>query len=139
METFISEDDLKIFEGWLKYQCLEASTMSPEELRSWRSDYDERRAVTASFLPVGKMNLRQVPDEHKYAVALRDGSDLWLATWVKRSPKGEFFAFVPTLDKGWDLHASYHLDGTVHTKSRGHKTLSPYIGEDWRASWNAWT
>lgn len=125
METFFSEEDLKNFDGWLKYQCVDASGLPSEELEAWRSDYYEKRAITASFSPVGKMALKSNPNEHKYAVALRDGSDLWLAIWVKHTPKGEFFVFVPTLDQDWDLHASYHLDGTVHVKSRGSKVLSP--------------
>jgi hypothetical protein len=31
----------------------------------------------------------------------------------------------PTSDREWDLHTSYHLDGTRHTKSRGRKFISP--------------
>src|SRR5262249_25421835 len=59
-----------------------------------------------------------------YAVAVRDGSDLWLTLWVKRSKKGEFFIMVPRQDPGWDVHTSYHLDGTMHMKSFGHKRVS---------------
>lgn len=70
---------------------------------------------------VGLMKIQQVPGEHRYAVAVREGSDLWLALWVRHSRKGEFFAMLPRLDHGWDVHASYHLDGTLHIKSDGRK------------------
>ncbi len=30
------------------------------------------------------MKLKARPDESKYAVAIRDGNDLWLALWVSR-------------------------------------------------------
>ncbi|MGC2465342.1 MAG: hypothetical protein WA517_09115 [Candidatus Acidiferrum sp.] len=63
------------------------------------------------------------PGEYLYAVAIRDGSDLWLALWVRRSPKGEFFVMVPRAERDWTPHASYHLDGTHHMKSYGQKTV----------------
>jgi hypothetical protein len=40
------------------------------------------------------MKLRPVPGEHRYAVAVEEGSDLWLTLWVKRSPDGEFFVVL---------------------------------------------
>jgi hypothetical protein len=57
-------------------------------------------------------------------VEVREDSDLWLTLWVQRSTKGEFFVMVPRKDPGWDIHTSYHLDGTLHMKSSGHKRLS---------------
>ena len=57
------------------------------------------------------------PSEYQYAVAVRDGPDLWLTVRVRRSPKGEFFVSVPRLrDKRWDPHVSYHRDGRFHSK-----------------------
>jgi len=32
---------------------------------------------------------------------------------------------IPRGTEGWDPHISYHLDGTLHTKSYGQKFLSP--------------
>lgn len=64
------------------------------------------------------MKFRPVPGEHTYAVAVRDGSDLWLTLWVRRSRKGEFFVMLPAADPGWDAHVSYHLDSTRHSKSQ---------------------
>lgn len=56
-------------------------------------------------------------DEHRYAVAIREGSNLWLTLWVTRSPKGEFFVLVPRAQRKWTPHASYHQSGTHHMKS----------------------
>jgi hypothetical protein len=63
------------------------------------------------------MKLRMAPGEYRYAVAVREGSDLWLTLWVRRSPKGEFFVFLPCGIRGWNPHASYHLDGRFHSKT----------------------
>jgi hypothetical protein len=119
---FISEDDLSTFEGWLRYQGIDAASAAPEELENWRSLFVEVRESAAAIPKVGRMKLRQlVPDEHRYAVAVREGPNLWLTLWVRRSPRGEFFVFMPRGDRGWDPHASYHRDGTLHQKSFGHK------------------
>jgi hypothetical protein len=118
---FISEDDLKTFDGWLRYQGIDAATTTPNELAMWRDMFDKARARSMATPKVGLMKLRRIPGEHWYAVAVREGSDLWLTLWVRRSRKGEFFVMVPRADRGWDPHTSYHLDGTVHLKSFGHK------------------
>jgi hypothetical protein len=47
--------------------------------------------------------------EHRYAVAIRKKSELWLTLWVRYSPKSGFFVLVPRADRGWDPHISYHL------------------------------
>jgi hypothetical protein len=79
-------------------------------------------------LKLGLMKLQPVPGEHRYAVAIREGPDLWLASWIQCSRKGEgeFFVMVPRADRDWDVHTSYHLDGTLHMKSHGHKVLKPH-------------
>jgi hypothetical protein len=115
---FISEDDLSTFEGWLKYQAVDEATATPEELENWRNLFDEVRESSAATPKVGLMKLRPLaPGEHRYAVAVREGSDLWLTLWVRRSPKGEFFVMIPRSDQDWNPHTSYHLDGTVHVKT----------------------
>jgi hypothetical protein len=124
MQEFISEDDLETFEGWLRYQGLDAATLEPGDLAEWRDIFDEARKESLAAPKVGLMKLPRIPGEHRYAVAVRDGSDLWLTLWVRRSKKGEFFVMVPRNDPGWDVHTSYHLDGTRHMKSFGHKTMS---------------
>jgi hypothetical protein len=69
---------------------------------------------------VGLMKLPPlVEGERRYAVAIRDGSDLWITLWVRCSRKGEFFVMTPRADRSWNPHASYHLDGTLHMKSFG--------------------
>jgi hypothetical protein len=60
------------------------------------------------------------PGEQRYAVAIQDGFNLWLSLWVKCShPKGEIFVMLPRRDRDWNVHASYHCDGTMHIKSHG--------------------
>jgi len=124
MPEFISEHDLETFEGWLKYQGIDATTLTPNEMAEWQGMFDEVRNASLTHPKVGLMKLRRLPNEHRYAAAVREGSDLWITLWVRRSKKGEFFVMVPRKDPGWDVHTSYHLDGTLHMKSFGHTTLS---------------
>jgi hypothetical protein len=120
MTDFISEDDLDTFEGWLKgVQGIDPTTAAPDMLEQYQAMFDE--ISKSSRLKVGLMKLSPLPGKHLYAVAVREGSDLWLTLWVRRSKKGEVFIMVPRADRGWDPHASYHLDGTFHSKSFGHK------------------
>jgi hypothetical protein len=124
MDDFISEDELLSFEGWAKYQGSDPAEMPPEELKEWHDIFDgvmERRKTSPK---VGLMKLERVPGEQKYAVAIRDGSDLWLTLWVRCNRKGEIFVMIPRGDRDWNAHASYHLDGTFHHKSYG-TTFSP--------------
>jgi hypothetical protein len=127
---FISEDDLDTFEEWLRYQAIDAATATPEVLAMWRSIFDEVRARTLATPKARLKNLS--PDEHQYAVAVREGGDLWVTLWVKRSRKGEFFLMVPRGDRAWDPHFSYHLNGNLHSKSFGYKRplrqLQPLTG-----------
>ncbi len=99
MEEFISEDDLKTFEGWMRYQSVDLATAAPEELERWRRSFDEARERIAASSKVGPMKLQPAPGEHLYAVAVREGSDLWLALWVRRSWKGDLFVMVPRADR----------------------------------------
>jgi hypothetical protein len=119
MDDFISEDDLLTFEGWAKYQGFDPAALTPEELKMWRGFFDEATERSKSGPKVGLMKLQPVLGEQKYAVALRDGSDLWLTLWVRCSRRGEIFIMYPRGDREWDAHASYHLDGTLHLKSHG--------------------
>jgi hypothetical protein len=123
MDKF-SEDDLKTFEGWLKYQGFDAATLAPDELAQRRNMFDEGRSQAASKVGLIKLS-PLLPGEHRYAVAVRDGS-LWLVLWVRRSKKGEFFVMIPRADQGWDPHTSYHLNGTLHSKSYGRKFALPH-------------
>jgi hypothetical protein len=119
MDDFISEDDLLTFEGWLRYQAADPTAMTPEQLTEWQGLFDELVERRKTGPKVGLMKLQPVPGEQKYAVAIRDGSDLWLTLWVRCSRKGEIFVMYPRPDRDWQAHASYHLDGTLHQKSYG--------------------
>jgi hypothetical protein len=123
-QEFISEDDLQTFEGWLKYQAVDPTATAPEEMESWRRVFEDAKKRMAANPKVGLMKLQPVAGEHRYAVAVEDGSNLWLTLWVKRSRKGEFFVMIPRGDRDWDVHTSYHRDGTLHTKSFGDPILS---------------
>ena len=119
MGDFISEDDVQVFEGFLKYQAVDPATITPEELEMWRGIFDEATERRKTSPKVGLMKLLPVAGEQKYAVAIRDGSDLWLTLWVRCSRKGEVFIMYPRGERDWVAHASYHLDGTLHQKSHG--------------------
>ncbi len=132
--NFISEDDLIKFDRWLEYQGIDASTITPDELAMWRDVFDEARARALATAKVGRMKLGPPPPgEHRYAVAVREGADLWLTLWIRRSPKGDVFVMIPRGDSDWDPHTSYHRNGKFHMKSYRHKfgppkSLQPLTG-----------
>jgi hypothetical protein len=127
-DDFISDDDLLTFEVFLKYQGVPA-TATPEELKIFRGWFDEAMARRQSSPKVGLMKLQRVPGEQKYAVALREDSDLWLTMWVRCNHKGEIFIIYPRGDRDWDAHASYHLDGRLHQKSHGRVVMRAMKGQ----------
>jgi hypothetical protein len=117
LAEFFDEDDLKTFEGWLRYQSIDLTALTPQELETWRRFFEEVRMAALASPKLGRMKFKPIPNEYRYGVAIRKGDDLWLTLWVKRSAKGEFFSFVPRADGRWNPHVSYHLDGTYHIKS----------------------
>lgn len=120
MRGFV-EDDLGTFEGWLKgIQGIDPATATSEILADWRALYDELHKKPAP--KVGLMKLPPLmPGERRYAVAIRDGFNLWLTFWVRRAPKGDIFLIAPRANRTWDPHTSYHRDGTFHVKSFNRK------------------
>jgi hypothetical protein len=119
-DEFISEDDLLTFEGFLRYQCINPDEVSAEELKAWHRRFDESVQRITTGPKVGRLSLRALlANEQRYAIAIQDGSDLWLTMWVRCSPKGEIFIMYPRGDPKLDAHACYHLDGTLHQKSDG--------------------
>jgi hypothetical protein len=122
--VFISEEELSTFEGWSKYQGADLATMALEELKKWREIFEQVVRSQDTSPKVGLMKLKRVPGQEKYAVAIRDGSDLWLTLWVRCSPKGEVSIMYPRGDREWDAHASYHEDGTLHQKSYGRVVMA---------------
>jgi len=72
------------------------------------------------------MKLRPAaPGEYLYAVAIREGSNLWLTLWVKRTSRGDVYVLVPRAERKWTPHASYHVDGRLHVKSYNRATVPP--------------
>jgi hypothetical protein len=122
VDDFISEEDLQTFDGWLRYQGVSPSSPA-EELEVWRRLFEEGRQRSTTAPKVGLMKFQPVPGEYRYGVAIRDGVDLWLTLWIRRSWKGEFFVMMPRGDRDLATHTSYHLDGRLHMKSDGSKLL----------------
>jgi len=120
MDDFINEDELHTFEGYLRFQCVDPATLTPDDKTMWRDIFDDVQRRCAATPKVGLMKLQPVPGEQKYAVAIRKGPDLWLTLWVRCSPKGDVFIMYPRGDREWQAHASYHLNGTLHQKSYDH-------------------
>ncbi len=114
MKEFISEDDVQTFEGWLQYQAIDTSRMTTEELARWRCCFEEAQKQRATGSKVGLMNLTTVPGESKYAVAVREGADLFLVLWVRRNQKGEYGVLKPMSDRHVDLQNRHHRDGTLY-------------------------
>jgi hypothetical protein len=143
MSSFVDETDLKTFEGWLRYQApgTELEAMTPEQLAEWRSCYEWVRRDADPLKPVGSMRLDHATGA-RYAVAVEDDDGLWLALWVRCSPKQEFFVMVPrgefaSLERKkangkpelikWDPHTSLHSNGRLHTKSYGTPMLVTHL------------
>jgi integrase len=78
MRKFISEDDINSFEGWLSgAQGISPADLTPDQLGQWREIFDEITKKPSS--KVGLMKLGPVPaGQSRYAVAVREGADLWL-------------------------------------------------------------
>src|SRR5262245_40115290 len=106
MNDFISEDDLNTFEGWLKYQAVDPATLTTDHVEQWRESFAEGQKNKDPQM--GLMKLKARPGEKLYAVAVREGDDLWLVLWIRRNRKGEFFVMVPRAKRDWDPHTSYH-------------------------------
>jgi hypothetical protein len=108
------------FEGWMKYQGFDPAAVTHEELKELQGIFDEVMERRKTSPKLGLMKLERCLGEQKYAVAIQNGSDLWLTFWVRCTRKGEIFLMYPRPGgREWDAHASYHIDGTFHQKSHG--------------------
>jgi hypothetical protein len=132
--NFISEDDLNSFEGYLCYQAIDPTTASPGTLASFRETFEEAqkaKAAAPKLRPLKKLRDLK-PGEYRYAVVVREGSDLFITLWVRRDPKGDVYVLMPRSRGQGNPHASYHRDGTFHYKSYGRpmavKKLQPLTG-----------
>jgi len=91
---FIDEDDLNTFDDWLNYHAVDPDAVSPPELAMLRSVFDRRLATP-------KIGLMKLPPpllagEHRYAVAVRDGADLWLGLcWPGRRSRRRSWDHIP--------------------------------------------
>lgn len=119
MDEFIGEDDLKSIDGWLQSQTMDATAITPEEVATWRRLFEEARQRSAVNPNGGLVTLQPVPGEYRYAVVVRDLTDLRPTLWVTRSRKGELFIMLPRGDREWDVHTRYHLDGTLQMNRYG--------------------
>jgi hypothetical protein len=124
-QEFNSEDDPDTFEGWMRCQAVDIETLTPSDKEMWYGYYIESKERSLASRKVGLMNLEPKPCEYQYAVAVREGINLWLILWIRTSQKGEIFILIPQSylipqgNRKWDPHTSYHSDGTLHWKSFG--------------------
>jgi hypothetical protein len=121
---FLNEDELLTFDGWLKYQGFDYPSLTGAERAGVHEMFEDAVRRRASTPRIGRMKLGHRAGESRYGVAVREGSDLWLALWVRQSPKGEFFVMLPRPDGQWNPHNSLHGDGTFHGKSHDHKMFA---------------
>ncbi len=73
-----------------------------------------------------------MPDitEKMFAVAVRDGTDLFLWIRIRRAESGIYYVFATGREeeaewKKWNPHGSQHKDGRFHHKSFDHKVFPP--------------
>ena len=55
-----------------------------------------------------------------YAVAVRDGHDLFLSCRIRRTVTGDVYVMIPRLAPDWNPHISYHASGHYHVKNARH-------------------
>jgi hypothetical protein len=74
-DVFISKDDPRTFEGFLKYQAIDPAMLTQDELAMYRGYFEESVRRRKNGPKVGLMNLPSRSGEQKYAVAARsDGA-----------------------------------------------------------------
>ena len=104
------------FEAWLGYQQLDLRGQSDEVVAGLRRAFESAQSAAATARASVMFREPCPSDEHRYAIALEDGSDLRLVLVIRRSPKGEYFVIYPR-DRDSNPHASYHENGMYHQKS----------------------
>jgi len=120
---YISEDELDTFDGWLKYQGFDLVAMNDEQRVAIRDMFDEAAKRRAGARRMGRMKFEA--GEHRFAVAIRDGENLWLTLWIRCSSQGDVYIFQPRGDGAWNPHTSLHRNGRLHVKSHDRKVLPP--------------
>lgn len=104
------------FQGWLEAQRIDLVGQPDETIASLRRAFERVLLDTAAARQSVMFSEPCPASEHRYAIALEDGSDLRLVLVIRRSAKGEYFIVYPR-DRESDPHASYHLKGDYHQKS----------------------
>jgi hypothetical protein len=117
MPNFTGEDDCKAFEEFLRHKGIDPATAEPDVLVQFRRAFDHLAAKRLATPPMGEIfNAKLKPGEFRYAVAIRDGANLWLTMTVRRDPKGDVYVLNPRQEG--NPHASYHpKNGRFHHKS----------------------
>ena len=114
------------FEAWL----VEAQGFSREVFDSFddttreifHQEFETGRERAAEWRAQAAPSRAVQQRDRRYAVAIRDGNELGLTFWVRRSARGDIYFLVPrTADM--NPHASYHVDGRYHHKSYGVVTM----------------
>jgi len=72
---------------------------------------------------------RDVTTDRMFAVAIRDGKDLFLWLRIRRAKLGDIYYAIPTGRpegewKRWNPHGSHHKDGRSHHKSFNEKIIA---------------
>jgi hypothetical protein len=91
--------------------------VGPEGLAQLRLLYRKSVEAALASQPAAPKNLRGKPRDLVFAAVVREGPNRWLAGWVKRSSKPEYFAMIPGNDRKRAAHWSYHRDGSLWTGS----------------------
>jgi hypothetical protein len=63
-----------------------------------------------------------------YAVAVRDGHELFLCCRIRRTVTGDVYVLPPRPDPDWNPHVSYHASGHSHVRHDDH----PYHVSHWQ-------
>ena len=63
-----------------------------------------------------------------YAVAVRDGHELFLFCRIRRTVTGDVYVLPPRPDPDWNRHVSYHASGQHHARNDDH----PYHVSHWQ-------
>jgi hypothetical protein len=68
----------------------------------------------------GKQAKSETTSGATFAIAVRDGADLFTVLRIRRSPQGDVYVNWPRGDPKHNPHASYHASGQHHQKSFNH-------------------
>jgi hypothetical protein len=112
---------LDTFDDWLKYQQIDRQALPEDVEVILHGGYERARSAFKAHDVHSVVRRPRPAGEHRYAIAIEDGANLWLTFWVKRSPEGECFILYPRGRGTWNPHASYHSDGRYHQKSYDQK------------------